>query len=60
MTRVRSLVILSVVLVLVVVVAAPALAAPDNGVGACARDVAQTGFMARFYLAAWCGLPTVP
>ena len=60
MARVRLLIILSVVVVLVVAVAAPALAAPGNGVGTCARDVAQTGFMARFYLAAWCGLPTVP
>jgi hypothetical protein len=48
------------VVVLVVAVAAPALAAPGNGVGTCARDVAHAGFMARFYLAAWCGLPTVP
>jgi hypothetical protein len=63
MARVKLLIILSVVVVLVVAVAAPALAAPGNGVGTCARDVAHTGFpgfMARFYLAIWCGLPTVP
>jgi len=60
MARVKLLIILSVVVVLVVAVAAPALAAPGNGVGTCARDVAHTGFFARFYLAAWCELPTVP
>ena len=62
MARVKLLIILSVVVVLVVAVAAPALAAPGNGVGTCARDVAHAGagFFARFYLAAWCGLPTVP
>jgi hypothetical protein len=60
MARVKLLIILSVVVVLVVAVATPALATPGNGVGTCARDVAHTGFMARFYLAAWCELPTVP
>jgi hypothetical protein len=52
MARVKLLLIFSVVGVLVVAVATASLATPGNGVGACARDVAQTGFMARFYLAA--------
>ena len=57
MARVKLLIILSVV---VVALAARALAVPGNGGGTCARDVAHTGFFARFYLAAWCELPTVP
>jgi len=58
MARVKLLIILSVVVV--VALAARALAVPGNGGGTCARDVAHTGFFARFYLAAWCELPTVP
>jgi len=60
MARVKLLIVLSLVVVLVVAVAAPALAVPGNGVGTCARDVAHAGPFARFYLAAWCELPTVP